>query len=97
VNTLYIPGDMFAINGHKLKVAGDDPNIGVYFVPVDDPTKAVKVTRIAENTPSKITGIAPKTNMMNNRIEIRTQFIGSGNTYLKTVRTITSGFVLEES
>jgi hypothetical protein len=31
-----------------------------------------------------------------NRIEIRTQFTGSGGIFLKTPRIITSGFVLEE-
>lgn len=97
INTLYVPGDQFTIHGHKIKVAGDNPGTGVFFVPVDDPSKAVKVTRMAENTASKITGIAPQTNYQRNRIEIRTQFAGSGSIRLKTVRTITSGFVLDES
>jgi hypothetical protein len=97
VNTLYIPGDQFALHGHKIKVAGEDPAVGVYFVPVEDPSKAVKVTRMAENTPSKITGIAPKTEHVHNRIEIRTQYAGSGSYLLKTPRIITSGFVLEEA
>ena len=97
VNALYVPGDQFVIHGHKIKVAGDDPGVGVYFVPVDDPSGAVKVTRIAENTPSRIIGIAPRTERQRNRIEIRTQFEGSSTKFLKTVRCITSGFVLEES
>ena len=97
INTLYIPGDQFVIHGHKIKIAGDDPGVGLFFVPVNDPSKAVKVTRIAENTPSKIIGIAPQTEHLHNRIEIRTQFSGSGVTFLKSIRTITSGFVLEES
>jgi hypothetical protein len=97
INTLYVPGDQFAITGHKIKLAGDAPGVGVYFVPVDDPSKAVKVSRVAENTASKITGITPKTQFLHNRIEIRTQFTGSGNTFLKTPRTIASAFVLDES
>jgi hypothetical protein len=95
INTLYVPGSQFAIHGHKIKVDGNQPDIGVFFVPVDDPTKAVKVERIAENTPSKITGIAPQTKHQRNRIEIRTQFTASTD-YLKSVRTIASGFILEE-
>jgi len=96
-NTLYVPGDQFAIHGHKIKVAGENPGVGVYFVPVDDPSKAVKVTRMAENTASKVTGIAPQTGYQHNRIEIRTQYTGSGTNTLKSPRTIVSGFILEES
>ena len=73
-----------------------DKSCGVYFVPKDDPSKAVKVTRLAENNPTKITGIAPKTESAQNSIVIRTQFTGSGTTLLKTPRIITSSFVLEE-
>ena len=97
LNTVYVPGNQFVIHGHKLKAAGDDPGVGVYFVPVDDPAQAVKATRIAENSPSKIIGIAPATGHMHNRIEIRTQYSGSGSTFLKTVRTIASGFTVEEA
>jgi len=97
VNTLYVPGDQFILLGNKIKVAGNDPDVGVFFVPVDDPAHAVKVTRIAENTASKIIGIAPKTENIQNRIEIRTQFSGSTTTPLKTPRVITSSFVLEEN
>ena len=97
LNTLYVPGDQFVIHGHKIKAAGDDPAVGVYFVPVDDPSKAVKVTRLAENSPSRIIGIAPKTEHLHNRIEIRTKYEGSSTKQLKNVRYITSGFVLEES
>jgi hypothetical protein len=97
VNTLYVPGNQFIIHGHKIKVAGNNPGVGVYFVPAEDPSKAVKVTRIAENSPSKIIGIAPQVNNTHNRIEIRTQFGGSSTKFLKTPHSITSGFVLEES
>jgi len=97
-NTIFVPGDQFIIHGNKIKIAGDNPAVGVYFVPVDDPSKAVKVTRIAENSSGKIIGIAPaSTGYANNRIEIRTQFSGSGNTFLKSLRVITSGFILEEA
>ena len=97
INTLYVPGDQFVLHGHKIKLAGDDPAVGVFFVPVDDPSKAVKVTRIAENTSSKIIGIAPATGEAHNRIEVRTQYSGSGVTLLRAVRTIAGSFVLEES
>ena len=94
-NSQFIPGNMFVIHGYKIKIAGDNPEVGVYFVPLDAPSKAVKVARISENTPSKITGIAPNTYHMNNKVEIRTQFSGNNSDLLKTVRIIESRFVLE--
>jgi len=97
VNTLYVPGNQFVLHGHKIKVAGDNPGVGVYFVPVDDPAQAVKVTRIAENTASKIIGIAPATGHVQNRIEVRTQYAGATTTFLKNQRVIASNFILEEA
>ncbi|MDR2941950.1 MAG: DUF4469 domain-containing protein [Treponema sp.] len=96
-NALFAPGDMFAVYGSKIKLAGGSPEVGVYFVPVDDPSMAVKASRIAENLPSKITGIAPKTGFSDNRIEIRTQYSNSNGILLKTPRVIKSGFIREES
>jgi hypothetical protein len=97
VNDLFVKDDMFCITGAKIKVAGNDPACGVYFVPVDDPDAAVRVTRIGENTSTKITGIAPATGYEKNKIEIRTQYTGSSVSFLKTPRTITSRFVLSEA
>ena len=93
-NSVFLPGDQFSILGHKIKIAGDE-TCGVYFVPVDDLSQAVKTTGIAENTPSRIIGIAPKTDFQQNKLEIRTQYSGSGNTFLKTARVITSSFTIE--
>jgi hypothetical protein len=86
---------MFVIHGYKIKIAGDNPGVGVYFVPQDDPSKAVKVDRISENTPTRITGIALNTNYANNNVKIRTQYSGNAGVILKTLRTIESKFVLE--
>jgi hypothetical protein len=98
VNSIFIPGDQFVIQGHKIKVAGEDTGVGVYFVPVEDPSKAVKVAHLAENSPSKIIGaVPPSTGFNQNKIEIRTQYTGSGGTFLKTPRVITSAFILEEA
>ena len=94
INENFIPGNLFEIHGHKIKVAGDDPSVGVYFVPVLDSSKAVKVTRLGKNTPSEITGLAPFTGNTETRIEIRTQYMGSGEKFLKSPRTIVSSFTL---
>jgi hypothetical protein len=97
-NTIFIPGNQFIITGHKIRVVGDDPACGLYMVPVEDPSKAIKITRLAENTAGKIIGVLPpSTGYSINRLEIRTQFAGSGGVFLKAPRLITSPFTLEEA
>jgi len=95
VNCQFIPGNTFSITGHKLKVAGDDETCGVYFVPVEDPSKAVKVKRLAVNSTTNIVGKAPDTEYAYNTVEIRTQFSGSTTKFLKSTRVIKSSFQLE--
>jgi len=95
-NNVFSSGNIFIVQGSKIKLAGDDPNVGLYFVPVIDPAHAVKVTRIVENNPNKIIGVAPQTEYQQNRIEIRTQYAGSTTVLLKAPRVITSDFILEE-
>jgi hypothetical protein len=97
VNTIFVPGSQFIISGDKIKVAGGDPANGVYMVPVEDPSKALKLDCIAENSSGKIIGLMHKsTGYLRNRVEIRTQYAGSG-TLLKSPRIITSSFILEEN
>jgi len=73
INTVYVPGDQFVLRGSRIKIAGDDPACGLYFVPSDGSAEAVKVSTFAENTPSTIIGIVPKTNYVYIKLEIRTQ------------------------
>jgi len=94
-NSGFIPGDTFCITGHKIKVAGDDDSCGVFFVPVENPSKAVKVKALAVNTPTKLVGKAPDTEHAYNTLEIRTRFNGSSGTFLKEPRVIKSTFPLE--
>jgi hypothetical protein len=96
INSLFFPGDQFVMTGSGIKAEGPDPSCGVFFVPQDDPSHEVRVTRIANNTRSRIIGVCPQTGHQYNRIVIRTQYSNSSK-YLKTVRTIESSFLLEES
>jgi hypothetical protein len=91
----YEPGHLFSIIGKKIKLAGDDPGCGVYFVPIDHPEAAVKVSRIYENSRKKIIGVAPDTGHHFNTIEVRTQFCGSPKVFLKTPIIIRTEFVIE--
>jgi hypothetical protein len=97
VNSIFVPGNQFVIQGHKIKVAGEDPGVGVYFVPVEDPSKAVRVACLAENSKSKIIGVTPSTGYSQNKLEIRTQYTSSGTFFLKAPRIITGDFILEEA
>jgi hypothetical protein len=98
VNAVLRPGDQFAVHGHKIKLAGDDPGVGLFLVPVDNPAGAVQVTRMAENSPSRLTGTLPSTltGHVRNRLEIRTRFSGAADKPLKEIRVISSPFTLEE-
>jgi hypothetical protein len=57
----------------------------------------IVVEGLAENSTSRIIGIAPQTGHQFNKVEVRTQFAGSGNVFLKTMRIITGDFTLEEA
>jgi len=97
VNETITSGGMFAIHGHKIKIAGNAPDVGIYFAAVGDPAQTVKVNkRLAENVPSNIIGIVPALpeTVTSWKIIIKTQF-SSGGTLLKEPRTVESGFALE--
>jgi hypothetical protein len=95
VNETLTPGGMFSLSGHKLKVAGDDPEVGVYFVPAAGGV-AVKVSgHLADNTASKLIGVIPPVLATGKwKVEVKTQFSGSGSTALKKPRTIAGAFTL---
>jgi hypothetical protein len=95
VNSGFMVGNAVAIHGHKIKVEGTAADCGVYFVPANDPSQAVKVSRVLENNPSRVLVIAPAPSWTVNRIEIRTQHSGN-STLLAAPRVITSPFTIEQ-
>jgi hypothetical protein len=97
INSQCVPGNMSAVHGHKIKIAGDDPKCGVYFVPVTSPQDRLKVDRMGDNTANRITFIVPNLYHTTSRVEIVTQFAGAGDKFLKAPRTITSPFILERA
>jgi hypothetical protein len=97
VNDTLTPGGMFGISGHKIKITGEDPEVGLYFVPEADPAGRVKVSgRLAENAPSKLIGVIPPLGAGAWKIEIKTQYSGSTKD-LKSPRSIISAFTLTEA
>jgi hypothetical protein len=88
VNETATPGEQFSIAGHKIKVAGDDPEVGVYFVSAADPARRFKAAgHLAENTASRVIGIIPALSPGLYKLEIITQY-SSGSFFLKEPRTV---------
>ncbi|MDR2796318.1 MAG: DUF4469 domain-containing protein [Spirochaetaceae bacterium] len=88
VNETLTPGGQFSVSGHKIKVAGDDAGIGVFFVSAADPALRVKAAgHLAENAASKVIGIIPALNAGVYTLEIVTQYTHGGSA-LKEPRTI---------
>ncbi|MDR2807504.1 MAG: DUF4469 domain-containing protein, partial [Spirochaetaceae bacterium] len=95
INETLTPNGLFSISGHKIKEVGDDPEAGVYFVSAIDPTQKVKVSgNLVENTASKLIGVIPALSAGTWKVEIKTQYAGSGNTFLKNPRVAESSFTL---
>ncbi|MDR1399127.1 MAG: DUF4469 domain-containing protein [Treponema sp.] len=91
VNDALTPGGVFSIVGRKIKIVGNDPEIGVYFVSTQNSDQRVKVVeRFIQNMPSKLIGIVPELSAGTWKAEIKTQFSGSGSTTLLEPRVIVS-------
>jgi hypothetical protein len=88
VNDLLTPGRNARISGGKLKVEGDDPSCGVYFVSAADGTRVkVDAADIVENVNAHILIVIPALAAGAYRLEVTTQWTGGGGRYLKTPRT----------
>ncbi|MDR2517295.1 MAG: DUF4469 domain-containing protein, partial [Spirochaetaceae bacterium] len=64
-----------ALAGHKIKIAGDHADCGVYFVNAASPAQRIQVTgHLADNTASRIVGIVPALAAGQWRAEVVTQW-----------------------
>jgi len=78
VNDLLTPGRNLKIAGSKIKVAGEDPSVGVFFVnaATQERTK-VEASDIVTNNPSELIVVIPALEAGTYTIEIVTQYAGS--------------------
>lgn len=86
VNEMLTPGRNLRISGSKLKLAGENPAVGIYFInqATSESTK-VEASDIVTNSPSELLIVIPQLSSGNYRVEVRTQFaVGS---ILKEPRT----------
>jgi hypothetical protein len=95
-SNLFEPGHVCEILGRRIKIEGLPAETGLWIVPMQDPSKAVKINRIVSNNASRIEFIPVATGYSENRLEIRTRYSGSA-TPLSALRTVTSQFVISEA
>jgi len=88
VNDTITPNRNLRVLGSKLKITGDSPDIGVYFVtPGGGERIKVEPSDIVDNNPSAILLVTPALPTGAYTLEVVTQFTGSGGKSLKTPRT----------
>jgi hypothetical protein len=93
VNDLLTPLRNLKITGHKIKVAGDDPDVGVYFINSATTERTqVEAEDIVTNNPSEVIVVTPALAAGTYQVEIVTQF--TVGTLLKDPRTTTFDKVL---
>jgi hypothetical protein len=87
VNDLLTPGRSLRIRGYKLKLVGDNPTVGVYFVnQITAERTKVDTTDIVDNNPSELVVVIPDLVAGTYTVEVTSQFSGS-STPLKEART----------
>ncbi|MDR0643464.1 MAG: DUF4469 domain-containing protein [Treponema sp.] len=93
VNYLLTPGRNLRINGSKLKLVGEDPSVGVYFIAADGSSVKVDSTDIAENKPSEVIVVIPALGAGSYTLRLITQYSGS-STLVKKPHTAECGAAL---
>ena len=85
-NDLITPNRNIKIKGSKIKLAGDNPEVGLYFIhQITGETTKADASDIATNNPSELIVIVPELKAGTYSIEIRTHYNGSRN--VKDLRT----------
>ena len=93
VNDLLTPGRNLKIAGNKIKVAGDNPANGIYFVNTATEARIqVETNDVVVNNPSEIIVMIPALTAGTYTLEVVTQFASS--TILKEPRTATFDKIL---
>jgi hypothetical protein len=97
VNSDLTPGRNLRIHGHRLRIAGDDPDvIGVWFVGVGEGGLRVRVDDrdLVDNQPSHLTVIVPPLAAGEYFLEVTTQSSTNISTLSKTPRTFRFEIIL---
>jgi hypothetical protein len=82
------PGGMLAVSGHKIKIDGDNPEVGLYLIQQEGGERIPVPGPLAENSASKVIALIPAALAAGTyRLEIVTQYT-TGSFILKEPRTI---------
>jgi hypothetical protein len=94
VNDLMTPGRNLKISGQKIKIAGDNPAVGIVFRSQDDPdsTYPLDLTDLVTNNPSELMIVIPALIADGYTLEVTTQY--SVGQLLKEPRTVAFDKVL---
>jgi hypothetical protein len=88
VNDRITPDRNLRIKGSRLKLVGENPNVGVYFVnEITSEEIKVEANDIVENKPSELMIVTPQLNAGLYVIKVSTQY-SSGSSDLKEPRTV---------
>jgi hypothetical protein len=88
INGTLTPGRDVKLSGAKLKVAGDKPEVGLYFVPAGGGAEVkVDPSDIVVNNPAEVIAVIPPLAAGTYRIRLITQY--TSGKYLKTPHTFT--------
>jgi hypothetical protein len=78
VNDLLTPGKNLKITGHKLKIAGSKPGVGITFISQDDPEAVFPVSPddITVNNPAEVIIVIPQLLADTYKLSVTSQFAG---------------------
>jgi hypothetical protein len=88
INSTLTPGRDLKISGVKLRIAGKEGDVGLYFVPEAGDPVLVDITDIVVNNPSELIALTPALAAGTYRVRIVTQY-SSGSRALKVPHTFT--------
>lgn len=78
VNDLLTPNRNLKIRGSKLKIVGENPDNGVYFINTSDNTRTkVDPTDIVTNNPAELMIVVPELKAGTYKVEVQTQYAGA--------------------
>jgi multidrug efflux pump subunit AcrA (membrane-fusion protein) len=96
VNEILTPGGMVNIKGSRIRIGGDNPDVGLFLINQDTQEKIqIPASAIGMNAPSKVMFVAPADLAAGTYLmSVVTQFIGNTAKLLKAPRTITFNHIL---
>jgi hypothetical protein len=87
LNSTITPGRDVKISGVKLRIAGPEPEVGLYFVPEAGDPVLVDISDVVVNNPSELIALVPSLAAGTYRVRIITQY--SSSRLLKVPHTFT--------